>query len=312
MKTIKSVVCTVFEKNYHYGVGALANSLYAGGYRGILYTGYRGPLPPWVKDATIDTEGNTEFVVAPDLSIYFVPQDTDEMLANIKPDLIQQIWERYGDTIENVFYIDCDIIVKARWENMEEWARHGVALCEDMNSPVALTHPLRAQWREYYAKFGIDYQPRDNIYVNGGFVGINEKYQGFAKLWLELQNYMKQYTGKQHRIGIADRWNMFHFMDQDALNVAKDLIPEVSIIGKEAMDFGRFGHVMSHAAGPRKPWQTTYLKDIFLRGTRPSMSDKLYWHHVSHPIRLYSEQTVRRKRVALRVASLTGRFFTKV
>ena len=121
-----------------------------------------------------------------------------------------------------------------------------------MNSPVPVHHPLRAQWKEYYAKFGIDYQPRDNVYVNGGFVGLHRRYRSFASAWGQLQEHMKRFTGKQDRIGIADRWNMFHFMDQDALNVAKDLTPEVSIMGPDAMDFGKFGYVMSHAARPQE------------------------------------------------------------
>lgn len=311
MVTGKSVVCTLFEKNYHYGLGALANSLYRSGYRGILYAGYRGALPPWATPTTTDDRGNHQYSVAEGLDIYFAHLDTDEMLANVKPELIEQVWEQYGPAVDNVFYIDCDIIIKAEWPHFEQWAQYGVALCEDMNSPVPVLHPLRAQWKEYYAKFGVDYQPRDNVYVNGGFVGLNRRYRPFATTWGQLQEHMKRYTGKQDRIGIADRWNMFHFMDQDALNVAKDLTTEVSIMGPDAMDFGRFGYVMSHAAGPRKPWHKNYLKDIVATGARPSFTDKLYWQYVSQPIRLYPVSVVKRKQRSLKAAALIGRFFTK-
>lgn len=308
---VSSIICTLFEKNYHFGLGALVNSLYENGYRGEVYAGYKGDLPPWANGLAVDANGNASFPVADGLSIYFAYQHTDEMLANIKPKLIEQCWERGGDNMEAVFYIDCDIVVKAKWHRFEEWAQYGVALCEDMNSPVAKTHMLRKQWAAYYASFGITYTPKDDIYVNGGFVGINKKHQGFAARWEEIQQYMKLDTGRQDKIGIADRWNMFHYMDQDALNVTKDLVDEVCILGREAMDFGKFGYVMSHAAGRRKPWHKTYLKDVITTGSRPSMTDKLYWLNVAHPIRLYGDGMIRWKRFMLNLAALVGRFFTR-
>ena len=308
----RSVLCTVFEGRYHLGVGALANSLHRVGYRGTLYAGYRGALPPWVGPAAGTTGRDLDFEVIPGLNIYFAFQDTDEMLANMKPDLIRQVWERYGDAeLENVFYVDCDIIIKAAWPHFERWAENGVALVEDMNSPLNIHHPLRHQWKKYYAQFGIDYTPRDNTYVNGGFVGINRRYRDFPAVWEKVQEHMKAYTGKQNRIGIADRWNMFHFMDQDALNVAKELTPEVSIMGRDAMDFGRPGYVMSHAAGRRKPWDKQFVKNILGTGSRPSNTDKLYWQHVESPIRLYPASTVRNKKLSLKITAIIGRLLSR-
>lgn len=312
MPNVKSVICTVFERTYHLGVGALVNSLYKVGYRGTLYAGYRGALPPWVPDAADKSGQDFAFEAAPGLEIFFAFQDTDEMLANIKPSVIRQVWERYAaDDLENVFYVDCDIVIKASWEHFEDWAAQGVAMVEDMNSPVNINHPLRKQWRDYYAGFGIDYRPVDNIYVNGGFVGLNRRFRDFSELWDTVQKHMKAYTGKQDQIGIADRWNMFHFMDQDALNVAKDLTPEVSIMGSEAMDFGRLGDVMSHAAGRTKPWEKNYLRNILKDGARPSNSDKLFWQHVESPIRLFPPAKSKRKQRAIKMASFIGRFMSR-
>ncbi|MBB4079618.1 hypothetical protein GGR28_002243 [Lewinella aquimaris] len=301
----------MFENHYHYGLGALINSLYSCEYRGVIYAGYRGELPPWAVN-TVPLEGGiTAFEVVPELTVHFAYQETDEMLANIKPALIQQVWERYGPEVETVFYIDCDIVIKAKWEHFEAWAQHGVAMCEDMNSPIPPSHPLRLQWQAYYAKFGIDYQPRDAVYVNGGFVGINRRDRGFAERWEEVQQYMKLHTGKQDRIGIADRWNMFHFMDQDALNVTKDLVERVSLMGPDAMDFHRYGYVMSHAAGRSKPWSKHFVSNVLKTGERPSFTDKLYWRHVSHPIKLFSASTIRRKLLTLNIAVFIGRLFTR-
>ena len=312
MPTPRSIVCTVFERDYHHGVAALVNSLYAMGYRGEVYAGYRGPLPPWAATASMDAEGNADFVVADGLSIHFAYLATEEMLANIKPELIQEVWDYYGDDLDNVFYIDCDIVAKAAWHHFEDWADFGVALCEDMNSPVATTHPIRKKWQRYYAKFGIDYRPQDDVYVNGGFVGLNRRYRDFAGLWQRLQDYMKEHTGKQDRIGIEDRWNMFHYMDQDALNVAKDLTPHISVMGRSAMDFGAHGYIMSHAAGRRKPWHKAFIREILQTGDRPSFTDKVYWRNVAHPIRLFSDGQIRRKQTAIKLAAFVGRIFTRM
>ncbi|NJC26657.1 hypothetical protein [Neolewinella antarctica] len=306
-----SIVCTVFENTYHLGVGALVNSLHKCGYRGEVYAAYRGALPPWVTIESGSDGGTLVHRVTEDLSIRFVWQDTDEMLANIKPQIINQVWACYGEQIDNVFYFDCDIVVKCKWLHFETWAAFGIALCEDINSPFHRTHPLRMQWKAYYAGFDVNYEPKDDTYVNGGFVGINRKYKSFADLWGQLQEYMVEYTGKQHRIGIADRWNPFHLMDQDALNVAKDLSPQVSVMGKEAMDFGKIGYVMSHAAGSKKPWTKQYLKGVLTGGLRPGNADKAYWANVASPIKLYSSTTLWRKRTAINLATLIGRFYTR-
>ena len=307
----KSVVCTLFENHYHLGLGAFVNSLHGVGFRGTVYAGYKGALPPWVENAAQHQGKDLNYQVCEGMHIYFAFQDTTEMLANIKPQLIQQVWDKYEGEVNNVFYFDCDIIVKSRWSQFEEWAKFGVAMVEDVNSPIAKTHPLRMQWKHYYAKFGIDYIPKDRIYVNGGFVGLNEEYKEFAQLWKELQDHMVKFTGKQNTIGIADRWNMFHYMDQDALNVAKDMTDKISVMGKDAMEFGKAGYVMSHAIGRIKPWQKWYLKNVLFPGSRPTQTDKIYWKYVTHPIRLYPERVVRRKRAAVKLATLLGRILTR-
>ena len=306
-----SIVCTVFEGAYHYGVAGLANSLYACGYRGVLYAGYRGTLPPWAEPARTDAAGHTLYAVAEGLDIRFAPQATGQILANIKPDLMKEAWSHYPEA-EFMFYIDCDILLKSRWNYLEEWAGYGVALVEDMASPIAPSHPLRQQWRAYYARFGVDYVPKDDVYVNGGFVGLHRRYRDFADCWQRMQEYMNEATGLRQQIKIADRWNLFHNTDQDALNVAKDLTEHVSIMGPPAMDFRYYGYVMSHATGRKKPWTVSYLREIILHGSRPGYADKQYWQHVEGPIQLFSPFTATRKRLALRFASFIGRFFTRV
>src|SRR5690348_11876699 len=114
---MSAIVCTLFEGAYHYGVGALANSLYAAGYRGSMWVGYRGALPPWARGAG---QG-------------------------------RGCWEVPVDAL---FYFDPDITNRGPWRFYEEWVSHGVALCEDVYPVFPADHPWRAAWREFAERNG--------------------------------------------------------------------------------------------------------------------------------------------------------------
>jgi len=124
---MNSAVCTLFEGDYHYGVGALANSLYAQGYRGILYAGYRGELPPWAAGTGVRDQA-AEFTAAQGLILRFIPLATKIHLTNFKPDFMLSLWRDHCPDAQSLFYFDPDITVIGRWTFFEEWVEAGVAL----------------------------------------------------------------------------------------------------------------------------------------------------------------------------------------
>ena len=65
-----SVICTLFEGDYHLGLGALINSLHARGFRGDLYAGLRGELPPWTRSQAQQNGSGWSYRVDEGLTIH--------------------------------------------------------------------------------------------------------------------------------------------------------------------------------------------------------------------------------------------------
>lgn len=302
-----SIVCTLFEGNYHYGVGALANSLYTHGFRGCIWVGFRGELPPWAQPL-VKEEGYSSFQVAPGCEIRFVRLATDRHLTNFKPEFMLDLLTRLDPKAEAAFYFDPDIVVKCRWSFFEEWAGCGVALCEDINSPMPASHPIRHQWRAFARRAGLELKRPVETYVNGGFVGLRRSQSGFLNLWRKFVDAIGNETGEFGTLMIERRPAAFYSADQDGLNMAiMSEQFELSLIGKEGMDFIPGGYTMSHAAGGAKPWRKRMLASA-LRGVPPNLADKGYWRHVATPIRLYSPVRRLWQELTLRLGALLGRY----
>ena len=303
----KTIVCTVFEGHYHKGVAAFVNSLYASGYEGVIWVGYKGTLPPW---AVIETKENHYEVmkVRDNLHLHFILFPPQAFLPYCKPEFMLELLDKYQPEAERIFYFDCDIIVKCAFSYFEEWVNYGVALCEDMGSPLSPTHPLRHQWAHYFKKYNIILHQNDNQYVNGGFLGMKREAKGFLNTWKYVQEVMLEDIKEVKSVGLKDRSYMFNRTDQDALNVAKDATTEVlSIAGQDAMDFQGFGFIMSHAAGPTKPWENKWLSHVLKKGQRPPMTDRLFMNHTTSPINIYNNSERWRMKMHLKIATALGR-----
>ena len=315
MKSSTSDVCTLFEGGYHPGVGALANSLHACGFRGTLWVGFRGDLPPW---APSDASGSEAGMPLPDgMRLRFVPLETSDHLTNHKPDFMLRVAD-LAPAATRFLYLDPDIVVRAPWAFFEDWMDAGVASVEDVNSPLDDSHPRRASWRKYYEPRGLALRTRTPVYVNGGCLGVARGNLGFLTLWRDIQLMMAEAIGGlgaanigggQMKEGQGHPGFCFNKTDQDALNVAMMAWNgEISVMGREAMDFAPGGYVMSHALGAPKPWAKSYFR-CALDGFPPTRADKEFWNHVSTPIPVFSPAVARRRGAAMAAASFLGRFY---
>lgn len=316
---LPTTICTLFEGNYHYGVGALTNSLYQNGFRGTIWAGYRGELPFWATPLQAEA-GYQSFVVAEGCTINFLSLDTDYHLTNYKPTFMLRLWDEYPEQIDGLCYLDPDIVIKCAWSFFDGWIEDHVGLCEDVNSPLNPVSPERISWQNVMKKHGVALPSNISYYVNGGFVGLRRSNRRFVETWKALLDIIALETEPLNISFLADvqgkqsdrpRSALFYATEQDALNCAvmshEDL---VAVANPSAMDFGRFGTVMSHAIGGHKPWNMKYLKEA-LDGRRAGIAQKLYWQHVLQPIRLYSDQKVKQMQRRIKLASFISNFYSR-
>lgn len=309
---MSTAVCTLFEGDYHYGVGALVNSLYQHGFRGTVWAGYRGNLPPWAIPLQQQKDG-IEFEVAAGLKIRFEQIVTEVHFSNYKPAFIQHVWNAAGAGIDGIFYFDPDIVVRCHWGFFREWIRYGVALCEDVNSPIPETHPIRVGWRRFFSAAGITMTPRTHLYINAGFIGVAARDIEFISKWHELLSLVSKKIGdlREYDFPEKDRTDLFYRPDQDALNAAIEAVSiPVSLVGQEGMSFKPGGYIMVHAIGSSKPWTRSILADA-LKAMPPNDSDRAFLQASAAPITLYSPLRRQLNELSLTLASAIGRFWRR-
>ena len=314
-----SSICTLFEGHYHFGVAALTNSLYKQGYRGAVYAGYKGKLSGWITAATEDLAlgwpGSRTLLVGEGLQLHFLPLDTDYHLTNYKPDFMLRLWSDLAVNANSMFYFDPDIVVTTPWSVFEEWVGCGVALCEDVSSPLAGNHPTRVAWRRYFGAKNFTLNFKEAIYANGGFVGAVKADITFLATWKALQEAMAPAIGGLNSSAFSGPiplpFDPFGKTDQDALNATVEAWPgPISFVGKAGMTFEAGTSLMSHALGHNKPWLRKPLIQM-LKGMLPRQADKDYWDSVGGPIVIHPSIKVIYQRLTLKIAVGLGRFYSK-
>jgi hypothetical protein len=319
-----SAVCTLFEGHYHYGVATLSNSLYKNGFRGDVYVGYRGNLPNWIlkdnKESIGKWKDSITLKTAQGLKLIFLLLDTNYSLTNYKPDFMLELWEGPAADADALFYFDPDIVINYPWTCFEEWINCGVAVCEDINSPFQEFHPRRVGWRDYFKNHHITLQFKNQIYVNGGFLGLSKKDLSFLVLWIKLQEIMGEaigglensiFSNQSYNSTILKRegFQIFNKSDQDALNATIEAYNgTISYMGKEGMGFGLGDTSMSHALASPKPWKANYLLRA-IHGRPPRTVDVSYWKNTNYPLLAHSKWQISIKKISITMAKVIGRFY---
>jgi hypothetical protein len=302
-----SAICTLFERDFHFGVGALVNSLYAHGYRGLVYAGYRGQPPPWARAASGPGAEDVSWSVD-GLEIRFVPVRTRRHLTNFKPDFMRMIWDEQCPDARLLFYFDPDIVVQCRWSFFEEWAEKGVALCEEItNGNMPRNHPIRLAWLDLLDGAGMRCVRPVDRYYNGGFIGLRRDSDELLSVWARLMDALEENHVAVERMMPGDRSDPFYATDQDMLNAAVMASDApLSTIGPEGMGFVPGGFTMLHAVGTPKPWRQRMTLDA-LRGRGPGNADKGFWRYTQGPVPLYSSPRRAIKLLDLKIGAAIGR-----
>jgi len=301
-------VCTLFEGDYHYGVGALVNSLVRSGYKGTVWAGYRGALPPWVSQLTPLKEAG-QYMVADQLRLAFIPLNVSFHFANYKPDFMLELLANQAREADYLWYFDPDICVRCNWSFFEKWARHGVAICQDAtNNIIPANDPLCYQWLEVGESEGLGQGRPLGHYFNSGMVGVEPAHKSFLQLWKRMIAVGVERGCSIQRIVSLRRVLPFHVLDQDAMVIAAMFTEHpLTTMAPDAMGFVPGGYVMYHVRGP-KPWRGSLLRRA-LGGVAPCSASKFYFTQASSPIRLYSPLHFRFKLLGCALAAALGRFY---
>jgi hypothetical protein len=314
-----ATVCTLFERQYHLGVAVLVNSLVRAGYTGMVHAGFRGPLPPWADGAKQQDTDTWELTVTGDLRILFIRLETTAHFANFKPDFMLQILARTD--ADAVLYFDPDVVVNATWRYMEEWLSCGVAVCDDVNSPLPENHPHRVGWRRFFQTHGRELRFRGAPYANSGVVGISRLHSSLLETWSQMQAAASASLGGADVVGIGGGRRLagaygfadcFRQPDQDTLNAALEASPQipVSFLGRQAMGFDAGTPSLPHATGTKKPWNRRYLREA-LGGKPPVRVDKIFWSVADTPLKPFPPGRVAATRWRLAISAGLGRLIRR-
>jgi hypothetical protein len=315
---MNSVICTLFEGNYHYGLASLTNSLFANGFRGDVFIGYKGVIPFWANSAeaenNINWDGAKLYSPIEGVNLYFLPVNTKEHFTNYKAEFMLKLWDGPAKNAVGMFYFDPDIVIKCNWSFYESWKSMGVCLVNEIVwNDMPSNHPKRMMWRKVAEKAGCPILNNLSSYINAGFIGISKENIGFLEILKNLIDVSKEHFSFNAELFFQSNndYGLFKVGDQDLLNLAAmcSSFP-LSIVGPEGMDFIGGGWIMSHAVGSPKPWNKNYFMSS-LNGLKPTNADKEYWKYCNFPIQLMSSFKVEFKKASIKTSSFIGRFYSK-
>jgi len=291
----KSIIFTLFEHHYAYGVGALINSAVACNFKGKFIVGYKGSLPFWINQL-IKRTNNYVIPHFEHLEITFLEIKSDIHLRYYKPFLFEQLLNQNKD--HKIFYFDPDITIIGDWEFFEEWIDFGVSLVLDDCYPIMpYNHPLKQQWAKIY-NYPVENGKDFNFYINSGFVGLTKNSINLIEYWkqnililIEEGHILSDFKPAIKKTNTHKRLNPITG-DQDILNasIIQDYgNTKLSIIGPEGMGFIQAGYVMLHNTGS-KTWNKSFLKDFIVNGVKISEANYSFIKNSKFPINLYPDR----------------------
>lgn len=307
----KAAICTLFEGDYHYGLAAFLNSLSRAGYKGTVWVGYRGALPPWLSQLRRAGSGTEEYIVTDDVCVAFIPIESRVHLTNYKPQFMLDLLANAARECDYLWYFDPDIFIRCNWSFFTRWQSHGIALCEEIvNYNLPENSPLRREWEKIGTAMRLGTPRAIRGYFNGGMVGVAAAHQSFLRLWKRILDEVVagSYDVGSFKPGSPDM--PFNATDQDALNMALMFTKfPLSTMGPEAMGFIPSGFTMYHAVG-HKPWRGSFLARA-LSGLPPSDAAKYFLTQVSSPIQVYSKSRLIARRISCSAAAFIGRCYRR-
>jgi hypothetical protein len=302
-------ICTLFDGDFHFGFAALVNSLARGGYKGTVWAGYRGALPPWLSQLKRLNAPGHQYMAGDSIRVVFLLVETDIYLALYKPRFMLDLLTDQASDCKYIWFFDSDIFLRGSWSFFLHWQTCGVAVCQDVNyRTLPELDPLRHHWMDVARAMGLGKPRALNFYFNSGLAGVAREYIEFLELWQAVMEYAAATGVSMKQLTSGSRDMPFHIPDQDAMNVAAMFTEHpVSPTGPEVMGFLPGRSNLYHAVGP-KPWRGSLLRRA-LGGEPPSNSAKFYFTQVSSPIRVYTPMQLRGKRLACAISAFIGRFY---
>jgi hypothetical protein len=307
----QTAICTLWEKDFHKGTGALVNSLVRSGFQGKVWAGYRGPLPPWAADARAISPDIHSVAAGPNVEVLLVRLETSMHFAQYKALWMLDVLNRLDPYAGALYYFDPDVMLLASWSFFEQWLTYGIAACEDGSYPLNPTHPLVRGWQAYAATLGYPDWHFFGAQLNSGLVGISRQHIAFLDLWQKLMDDVRRDFQLSESLKTSRRTDLFYASDQDVLTMAFCVSDfPISYVGQDGMAFGRGEWLTVHAYSP-KPWRRRVFRDLLVEGHKPDTALRQYWSLVSEPLAIEPEGRVRRHRRWIPLAALLSRFYKR-
>jgi len=301
-------VCTLWENDFHKGVGTLVNSLTRVGFNGKVWAGYRGDLPLWVGKKVSDGERHT-ISATQGIEVIFVRLTTTVHFSQYKAQWMMRVFSELDPDAAGIYYFDPDMLILGEWGFFEQWIQYGLALCEDGSYPLNPTHPLVRGWQKYAAHLGYSDWQFGGTQFNSGLLGVAREFEGFLPIWQNVMESVRRDFKIIESLKTGLRTDLFYATDQDALTLAASVAPfPVSWVGPDGMAFDRGEWLTIHAYS-HKPWRRRVLRDLLVDGQKPDSALRLYWKLAGGPLQIETTARIRSHRWLIPIAALLGRFY---